>query len=69
MIKLKQILISTEDSSKMKTSDDEAKDLTENLGKFLQDSVENPIKVLKSNPSNKSSIQKDTVFVVEARTE
>ena len=55
--------------AKMKTSDDDTKDPTENLGKFLQDSVENPIKVLKSNPSNKSSIQKDTIFVAEARTD
>ena len=55
--------------AKMKTSDDDTKDPTENLGKFLQDSVENPIKVLKSNPSNKTSIQKDTIFVAEARTD
>ena len=55
--------------AKMKTSDDDTKDPTENLGKFLQDSVENPIKVLKSNPSNKTSIQNDTIFVAEARTD
>ena len=58
-------------NEKMKTSDDDTKDPTENLGKFLQDSVENPIKVLKSNPSNKfsNSIQKNTIFVAEARTD
>ena len=53
-------------SAKMKTSDYYTPEPKENLGKFLQDSVENPIKVLKSNPSNNTSIQKDTIFVADA---